>query len=108
MGSRATPQPQRAWIAGPQELIGGQVDRIPAYDERSGDHLWTIVTCYRVDPAQWTDPAHTPTLDHESLLTVAGPGCFYCEEEYTPRVAMRRCPGDPRRHRAQRGPDERE
>jgi hypothetical protein len=74
------------------------VDRIPDYDPRSGDHLWVITTAFRVDPARWSspDPTVTPMLDHENLLSVAGPGCFYCEQVYTSLLATRRCKGDPR------------
>lgn len=74
------------------------VDRVPDYDPRSGDHLWIVTTAYQVDPEHWRspDPTVTPMLDHENLLSVAGPGCFYCEQVYTPQLAKRRCKGEPR------------
>lgn len=34
-------------------------------------------------------------LDTENLLTIEGPGCYVCEEEYTPERATQPCPGDP-------------
>lgn len=73
-------------------------DRIPDYDPRTGDHLWVVTTAYRVVPEQWHsgDPTVTPMLDMENLLSVAGPGCFYCEQVYTPLLATRRCKGEPR------------
>lgn len=74
------------------------VDRIPDYDPRTGNHLWIVTTAHQVDPAQWrsNDLTVTPMLDHENLLSVAGPGCFHCEQHYTPLLATRRCKGEPR------------
>lgn len=67
------------------------IDRVPPFDPRSGDHLWVICTAYR-----WGGPTvETPHLDMESLLSISGPGCYYCEREYTPLLAARRCPGRP-------------
>jgi hypothetical protein len=54
---------------GVQVEIPGDVDRVPPYD---------------------------PMLDQENLLTIVGPGCFYCEQPWSPRLARRRCPGEPR------------
>jgi len=89
--------PKRAWVStGHRQHIEtrSQVDRVPPFDRRSGNHLWIITTAYRVDPATWVDPAHTPILDAENLLILAGPGCYYCEQPYTPRLAQRRCTGE--------------
>ena len=91
--------PERTWVdTGHQERIDSptDIDRIPPFDPRSGDHLWIVVTSYRVNPAQFTspDPGVTPLLDHESLLAVAGPACYYCEQAYTSSLARRRCRGD--------------
>ena len=87
---------EREWVnTGDQVLVENPPDNIPDYDPRSGAHLWAVFTMYRVDPAQWSDPTHTPMLDRENLLTVQGPGCFYCEQVYSPRVASRRCKGQP-------------
>lgn len=74
------------------------LDRIPDYDPRTGEHLWIVTTAHRVDPEQWRsgDPTATPMLDHENLLSVAGPGCYYCEQYYSPLLATRRCRGDAR------------
>jgi len=71
-----------------------EVDRIPPFDPRSGDHIWLIITAYRVDPARWT-PGHSPHLDTENLVSIVGPGCYYCERPYSERLARRRCPGEP-------------
>lgn len=70
-------------------------NRIPPYDDRSGDHFWVIMAAYHTNPAQWVD-GEKPNLDHENLVNIAGPGCYYCEQSYTGRLRLRRCPGDPR------------
>jgi hypothetical protein len=75
--------------------VPGQVDRIPPFDRQRRAHLWTIMVAFRVDPERMTDPTETPMLDGENLLTLQGPGCFYCEAAYTPVLAGRRCTGDP-------------
>lgn len=89
---------ERAWVStGHRERIDSpsDIDRIPPFDPRSGDHFWIVTTAYRVDPKQFTsaDPSIMPMLDHESLVVVAGPGCYYCEQPYTPTLASRRCRG---------------
>lgn len=92
-------EPQRAWIPqGDTQRIdpGMFVNRLPDFDPRSGDHLWMVSTGFRVAPEQWQDRSHTPVLDHENLLTITVPFCWFCEEGYTPRLATRRCPGEPR------------
>lgn len=90
---------QREWVStGDKQLIeqGTMLDRTPDYDPRTGDHLWIVITMYRVVPDQWQDTTHTPTLDRENLLTVTVPGCFYCEQPWTALLATRRCKGEPR------------
>lgn len=88
----------RAWVdTGVTEHVDNPFDinRVPPFDARSGDHFWIVMTTYRVDPVAFSspDPAITPMLDHESLVTVGGPGCFYCEQLYSPLLASRRCRG---------------
>lgn len=85
----------RRWQGTGEAIRVDPVDRIPDFDPRSGDHLWTIGTLYRVVPEQWSDPTATPMLDSENLLTVAGPVCFHCERIYTQQLAQRRCKGKP-------------
>lgn len=80
---------QGRWHSLGQTYRVDQVDRVPDHDPRSGDHLWTIATMYR-----WGGPdIERPTLDQENLLLLVGPGCYYCEQTYTERLATRRCPG---------------
>ncbi len=73
------------WVSTP-----GDVDRIPPFDPRSGDHLWIIMSTYR-----WGGPdVERSTLDTENLLSIMGPVCYYCEQPWTARLATRRCPGE--------------
>lgn len=85
---------ERRWNStGHHEETPGRLDNVPEFDPRSGDHLWTVSTMYRVDPELFADKQHTPMLDHETLLLVVGPGCFYCEKVYSKLIASRRCGG---------------
>lgn len=85
----------RAWRPTSQIIeVPGQVDKIPPYDQRSGEHLWLMMCGYRVDPRLW-DGTHTPLLDQETLVILQGPGCFYCERPWSDLLARRRCPGRP-------------
>lgn len=34
-------------------------------------------------------------MDAESLLMVTGPGCYRCEQVYTPGAELSPCPGEP-------------
>lgn len=91
---------ERAWVdTGHYEHINNpsDIDRIPPFDPRSGDHYWIVTTAYHVDPSAFTsgNPDVTPLLDHETLAVVAGPGCYYCEQSYSQRLATRRCKGNP-------------
>jgi len=55
----------------------------------SGEHLWCLYGMWRVkDPT-----AEQFDLDIENLLTIEGPGCFICEQPYTPELAARPCTG---------------
>ena len=37
--------------------------------------------------------AQAKTLDRKLVLLITGPGCYYCEQVYSPRLSKRRCPG---------------
>ncbi len=95
MNSTIPAGPERRWVdTGHTERVDNLSDRLPEFDPRTGEHLWIVTTVYRVNPAQWTDPARTPVLDHENLLSVMGPMCWHCEQPYTPGLAKRRCRGE--------------
>jgi len=89
---------RREIISTGQTVHVDPLDRIPNYDPRRGDHLWIVTGVWRVDPEDWVsdDPTVEPLLDQENLISVAGPGCFYCERYYTPWLGRRRCQGEPR------------
>ena len=70
-------------------------DRIPDYDPRSGEHLWSFFLMFKANPERLID-GEQALFDSESLMEVQGPGCYYCEVEATPRMLKRRCPGKPR------------
>lgn len=54
-----------------------------------GEHLWVAVGMWRL-----ADPANPRLdLDIENLMTIEGPGCFICEETYTPDLAAEPCRG---------------
>lgn len=82
----------RVISAGYRELIVDFKDRIPDYDPRSGEHLWMLLTMYKWNPPSAGKPI---LLDHENLLSVDGPGCYYCEQQYSQLLATRRCLGHP-------------
>jgi hypothetical protein len=67
-------------------------DKIPAYDPRSGDHYWVMLLSYHIiDPSKFEKG--DILLDTENLVSVTGPGCYYCENMYTSLLLTRRCPG---------------
>lgn len=57
-----------------------------------GIHMWVITGAWHiVDPS----PVASVHLDVENLLTLGGPGCYECEQMWTPAIAAQPCPGDP-------------
>lgn len=70
-------------------------ERLPGLDSQvePNQHLWILLGVFRVNPAViGSGEVH---LDSENLLTIEGPGCFLCEQTYTPATAALPCPGDP-------------
>lgn len=59
-------------------------------DPVPGKHLWIVAGMWSVNPT-----AERFELDTENLLNLTCPGCFWCEQEYTPGLACRPCPGEP-------------
>lgn len=58
--------------------------------EPNGRHLWIFVGMWQVsNPA-----ASHQNFDVENLLTVEGPGCYWCEQTWVPTIGSK-CPGEP-------------
>ncbi len=58
-------------------------------EPQHGNHLWTWIVLFKcADP---TGSDGTVMLDRENLISINGPGCFHCEEIYSPAIAQRRC-----------------
>lgn len=53
-----------------------------------GAHMWCVVVLYLVNP-----DSELHMLDRENLTRVDGPACFVCQQDYSPEVASRPCPG---------------
>lgn len=61
-------------------------------DPGRGKHLWMVTAAYRVD-----DPTKLPTqpliMDHETLMSVIGCGCWKCEKLWEPGLEKKWCNG---------------
>lgn len=79
-----------------QHIPAQRANRFPEMVPR--EHLWTLVAAYQVsaDLAARIEAGSGEKIlmDAEALLTIQGPGCMWCEQEYTKAVAARPCPGD--------------
>ena len=53
-----------------------------------GQHLWVSVAMYRTQPGQ-----DKLILDKENLLTIEGPGCYWCGETWRPGLEKSECKG---------------
>jgi hypothetical protein len=86
--------PEHRWRStGVAEEIPAEVDKIPEFNPKTGNHLWLMHVAFKVDPSTWTADSK-PKLDSEALVALAGPGCFYCEQPYA-LVRHSRCKGTP-------------
>ena len=56
---------------------------IPEY---AGEHMWVMVSLYQVTPNN-----ERYDMDMENLMTIEGPGCYYCERSWTEEVAASPC-----------------
>jgi hypothetical protein len=70
----------------PREVLGRRL----AAADRTGEHLWIVSAAWLV-----TDPAASgqKLLDSENVVQFGGPGCWKCEEAYSPALAGRPCTG---------------
>ena len=53
-----------------------------------GEHLWVVVSMYRVTPNR-----ERYDLDTENLLNIEGPGCYWCEQPWSEPLATAPCRG---------------
>lgn len=68
-----------------QQAISKYHAEIPAFN---GRHLWVFAGVWMVaNPAR-----QQQVFDMENLLTVEGPGCFWCDALWTPTIGAH-CPG---------------
>ena len=58
----------------------------PLPERKPGEHMWVVLVMFRVNPT-----ADRYALDRENLLSVEGPGCFWCEKKWTPELAAQPC-----------------
>lgn len=76
---------------------GKRLERALKHAQVNGDHVWCAFLIHTISPGALerleTDP---PLFDAESLAGVQL-GCYACEQQYQPRLRLRRCPGEPRR-----------
>jgi hypothetical protein len=77
-----------------QEAIEKYHADLDKYDPGNGKHMWTIMVMHQVtDPETFLNSEGVAHLDFETLMTIEGPGCFKCEQSYTPELAKRWCNG---------------
>lgn len=67
-----------------------------AYAKKAGDHYWTAIAMYHLSENSMRDMVNDQMhMDMENLMSVHM-GCFICEEIYSPKLAKRRCKGEPK------------
>jgi len=69
------------------EVVGFHGRELPA--RVPGKHLWVVLPMFQVHP----NGAMRFDLDRENLLTIEGPGCYWCEQPWTLSLATRPCAG---------------
>jgi hypothetical protein len=73
-------------IKSPTEEI---LDKRLEQHDKPGEHLWVCTGAWII-----SDPrAKDIQLDIENLVSIAGPGCFKCEQPFSNRLARRPCHG---------------
>lgn len=74
------------------EAVQHHVSQKPLPDLVPGEHLWIVTGMWKIDPESYAAGRKTH-LDMENLLNLAGPGCFWCERDWSPSLASEPCPG---------------
>lgn len=70
-----------------------QMHKIPDFDSTKREHYWLMIASFHVKPEIWK-PEDRANLDMENLVSLVGPGCFYCESSYSAELASKPCAGD--------------
>lgn len=63
-------------------------DRFPP--QKPGEHLWNLIAMFRIANPE---AGARYDLDIENLVTIEGPGCYWCETPFSPEVAAKPCRG---------------
>lgn len=63
------------------QVVGAQLPK-----QEPGKHLWIVMAMFGVNPG-----AARVDLDRENLLTIEGPGCYWCEQPWSKELAHRPC-----------------
>ncbi len=64
--------------------------RIPKYNPETQEHLWVMHGTWQIN----TNTEGDLVLDHENMISLLGPGCFYCVKIYSEEVAAMKCEGE--------------
>jgi hypothetical protein len=84
--------------AGAQQLakLNARMDAAYSYATKSKQHLWIATTTYQVSDHALQNIGREPlNLDLETMLMQPALGCYVCEQPYSPRLRLRKCPGEP-------------
>jgi hypothetical protein len=57
------------------EVVGKHNAKLP--EREPGKHLWIAIAMFQINPT-----ATRYDLDGENLLTIEGPGCYWCEQTW--------------------------
>jgi hypothetical protein len=81
----------------PSVTNGRRLDALYAEAVRERRHLFVMTAGWHLaDPSAVMAPGDI-NLDAETLVLLAGPGCYVCEQEWQPGLERTRCPGEPGR-----------
>jgi hypothetical protein len=86
-----------------QSPSGAMMDAKLKSSDIPGQHIWIMTAAWKIaDPekaykaatTREFDPDQSYLLDGENMLGLAGPGCYKCEREYSPKLAALQCQGN--------------
>jgi hypothetical protein len=60
-----------------------------------GEHLWVVTGLWRTADPSGVVEGRRILLDAENLLSIDGPGCYVCEQVWSPELEKQPCPGEP-------------